>query len=61
MSTAIPSHRRFYGPRPTAWIEQSSRGADLLIPSLANYLIKSPQDVRYAMTAQVCGQPAHDI
>ena len=27
--------------------------------SLGNYLIKSPQDVRYAMTAQVCGQPAH--
>ncbi len=27
--------------------------------SLGNYLIKSPQDARYAMTAQVCGQPAH--
>ncbi len=27
--------------------------------SLGNYLIKSPQDVRYAMTAQVCGQSAH--
>ncbi len=47
----------------TAIQQQSSRGAessaDLLTQSLGNYLIKSPQDVRYAMTAQVCGQPAH--
>ncbi len=43
----------------TAIQQQSSRGADSLAQSLGNYLIKSPQDVRYAMTAQVCGQPAH--
>jgi len=43
----------------TAIQQQSSRGADPLTQSLGNYLIKSPQDVRSAMTAQVCGQPAH--
>jgi hypothetical protein len=44
----------------TAIQQQSSRGADPLTQSLGNYLIKSPQDVLYAMTAQVCrGQPAH--
>jgi hypothetical protein len=43
----------------TAIQQQSSRGADLSTQSLGNYLIKSPQDVQYAMTAQVCRQPAH--
>jgi hypothetical protein len=45
----------------TAIQQQSStgRGVDLLTQSLGNYLIKSPQDLLYAMTAQVCRQPAH--
>ncbi len=38
--------------------QQSFSGADYHTLSLGNSLIKSPQDSRYAMTAQVCLQPA---
>jgi hypothetical protein len=43
----------------TAVQQQSSRAAKLFTHSLGNYLDKSPHQVRYAMTAQVCGQPAY--
>ncbi len=45
----------------TAIQQQSSRESDLLTQSVGNFLIKSTvtQDVRYAMIAQVCWQPAH--
>ncbi len=50
--TQLTDHDKFSGSETstanTAIQQQSSRGADLDI--------KSPQDVRYAMTAQVCRQ-----